>query len=47
MAMPLPMSYEFPTGITLVGSYAMAARRHMHQYGTTPEQAGVDRGADP
>jgi acetyl-CoA acetyltransferase len=37
-AMPLSMSYEFPTGITLVGSYAMAARRHMHQYGTTPEQ---------
>jgi acetyl-CoA acetyltransferase len=36
--MPLSMSYEFPTGITLVGSYAMAARRHMHQYGTTPEQ---------
>jgi len=38
MAMPLSMSYEFPTGITLVGSYAMAARRHMHEYGTTPEQ---------
>jgi acetyl-CoA acetyltransferase len=38
MAMPLSMSYEFPTGITLVGSYAMAARRHMHQYGTTAEQ---------
>jgi acetyl-CoA acetyltransferase len=38
MAMPLAMSYEFPTGITLVGSYAMAARRHMHEYGTTPEQ---------
>jgi acetyl-CoA acetyltransferase len=37
-AMPLSMSYEFPAGITLVGSYAMAARRHMHQYGTTPEQ---------
>ena len=37
-AMPLSMSYEFPSGITLVGSYAMAARRHMHQYGTTPEQ---------
>ena len=36
--MPLSMSYEFPTGITLVGSYAMAAQRHMHQYGTTPEQ---------
>src|SRR5215470_20431344 len=38
MAMPLPMAYEFPTGLTLVGSYAMAARRHMHQFGTKPEQ---------
>jgi acetyl-CoA acetyltransferase len=37
-AMPLAMSYEFPTGMTLVGAYAMAAQRHMHQYGTTPEQ---------
>ena len=37
MAMPLGMSYEFPTGLTLVGSYAMAAQRHMHQYGTKPE----------
>jgi len=36
--MPLSMSYEFPTGITLVGSYAMAAQRHMYEYGTTPEQ---------
>ncbi|MDP3767035.1 MAG: hypothetical protein Q8S13_03390, partial [Dehalococcoidia bacterium] len=25
-------------GLTLVGDYAMAARRHMHQYGTTTEQ---------
>src|SRR5689334_9516293 len=38
MAMPLPMAYEFPTGLTLVGSYAMAAQRHMHEYGTKPEQ---------
>ncbi len=38
MAMPLPMAYEFPTGLTLVGAYAMAAQRHMHQYGTKPEQ---------
>jgi acetyl-CoA acetyltransferase len=38
MAMPLGMSYEFPTGLTLVGSYAMAAQRHMHEYGTTAEQ---------
>src|SRR3989440_10679751 len=37
MAMPLPMAYEFPTGLTLVGAYAMAAQRHMHQYGTKPE----------
>ena len=33
-----PMSYEFPTGLTLVGAYAMAAQRHMHEYGTKPEQ---------
>ena len=36
--MPLPMAYEFPSGLTLVGAYAMAAQRHMHQYGTTAEQ---------
>jgi acetyl-CoA acetyltransferase len=35
---PLPMAYETPVGMTLVGSYAMAAQRHMHTYGTTPEQ---------
>jgi acetyl-CoA acetyltransferase len=38
MAVPHPMAYEFPTGLTLVGAYAMAAQRHMHEYGTTPEQ---------
>jgi acetyl-CoA acetyltransferase len=38
MAMPHPMAYEFPTGLTLVGAYAMAAQRHMYEYGTTPEQ---------
>src|SRR4029079_19386918 len=38
MALPLPMAYEFPTGLTLVGAYAMAAQRHMHRYGTKPEQ---------
>jgi acetyl-CoA acetyltransferase len=32
------MKYEFPTGLTLVGAYATAARRHMHEFGTTPEQ---------
>ncbi len=29
---------ENPWGLVLVGNYAMAARRHMYQYGTTPEQ---------
>jgi acetyl-CoA acetyltransferase len=38
MAMPHPMAYEFPTGLTLVGAYALAAQRHMHEYGTTPEE---------
>ena len=38
MALPHPMSYELPTGLTLVGGYAMAAQRHMYQYGTTSEQ---------
>ncbi|HEX7521215.1 MAG TPA: acetyl-CoA acetyltransferase [Acidimicrobiia bacterium] len=33
-----PWAYEFPTGITLVGCYALAAQRHMHQYGTTSAQ---------
>ena len=36
--MPGPMAYEFPTGLTLVGAYAMAAQRHMHEFGTKPEQ---------
>ena len=31
-------TYEAPFGNTLVGAYAMAAHRHMHQYGTTSEQ---------
>ena len=35
---PGPMQYEAPYGGSLVGNYAMAARRHMHQYGTTSEQ---------
>lgn len=30
--------YEAPFGNTLIGSYAMAARRHMHEFGTTSEQ---------
>ena len=32
------VTYEAPYGNTLVGAYAMATRRHMHQYGTTSEQ---------
>jgi acetyl-CoA C-acetyltransferase len=30
--------YEAPYGITTVGSYAMCAQRHMHEFGTTSEQ---------
>ena len=29
---------ELPWGVTLIANYAMVARRHMHQYGTTSEQ---------
>ena len=32
------VTYESPYGNILVGSYAMAAQRHMYQYGTTSEQ---------
>jgi acetyl-CoA acetyltransferase len=35
---PGPMQFEAPYGNSLVGAYAMAARRHMHEYGTTSEQ---------
>jgi len=36
---PQPSSnMERPYGLTLIGNYAMVARRHMSQYGTTPEQ---------
>ena len=31
-------AFTSPYGQTLVGSYAMSARRHMHEYGTRPEQ---------
>lgn len=35
----LTMQYETPWGMpTPVGGYALAARRHMHEFGTTPEQ---------
>ena len=30
--------FEFPYGPTVVNQYAMAAMRHMHEYGTTSEQ---------
>jgi acetyl-CoA acetyltransferase len=33
-----PMGYEAPYGNSLVGSYAMHAKRHMHEFGTTSEQ---------
>ncbi|MFI1150208.1 thiolase C-terminal domain-containing protein [Streptomyces sp. NPDC020817] len=33
-----PLQFEAPYGHTLVSKYAMAARRHMHEYGTTLEQ---------
>lgn len=33
-----PQQWESPYGITLISKYAMAARRHMHNYGTTVEQ---------
>jgi acetyl-CoA acetyltransferase len=33
-----PLQFEVPYGHTLVSKYAMAARRHMHEYGTTLEQ---------
>lgn len=33
-----PQQYEVPYGVSLISKYAMAARRHMHQYGTTLEQ---------
>jgi acetyl-CoA acetyltransferase len=32
------MQYEAPYGATLIAKYAMAARRHMIEYGTTVEQ---------
>ena len=33
-----PGQFEMPQGPTTVASYALAATRHMHQYGTTAEQ---------
>ncbi len=31
-------AFETPFGPTLISKYALVARRHMHQYGTTSEQ---------
>ncbi|WP_406139030.1 thiolase C-terminal domain-containing protein [Streptomyces sp. NBC_01089] len=33
-----PLQFEVPYGHSLIAKYAMAARRHMHEYGTTLEQ---------
>ncbi len=33
-----PAQFEVPYGLTLAGKYALAARRHMHEYGTTSRQ---------
>ena len=33
-----PMHWEVPYGHSLISKYAMAARRHMHEFGTTIEQ---------
>ncbi|WP_413758482.1 thiolase C-terminal domain-containing protein [Streptomyces sp. MMBL 11-3] len=33
-----PLQFEVPYGHSLIAKYAMAARRHMHEYGTTVEQ---------
>jgi acetyl-CoA acetyltransferase len=33
-----PQQWEAPYGHTLISKYAMAARRHMHEYGTTIDQ---------
>jgi acetyl-CoA C-acetyltransferase len=32
-----PDMYQAPYGLSLVGAYAMVARRHMHEFGTKPE----------
>ncbi|WP_405836603.1 acetyl-CoA acetyltransferase [Streptomyces sp. NBC_01518] len=33
-----PLQWEAPYGHTVISKYAMAARRHMYEYGTTAEQ---------
>ena len=32
--------FELPYGFSIPAFYALLARRHMHEYGTTPEQIG-------
>lgn len=34
----LAQQYEEPLGLNLIGAYALATRRHMHEFGTTSEQ---------
>jgi acetyl-CoA acetyltransferase len=36
-----PYGYEAPYGFTTVASYALAAQRHMYEFGTTPEQLAM------
>ena len=33
-----PAQFESPYGHTVIGRHALAATRHMHEFGTTPEQ---------
>lgn len=33
-----PVQFDAPYGHTLIAKYAMVAQRHMHEFGTTPEQ---------
>jgi acetyl-CoA acetyltransferase len=33
-----PVQFDTPYGLSLIAKYAMTARRHMHEYGTTIEQ---------
>ncbi|CAM5477462.1 Protease HtpX [Streptomyces microflavus] len=42
-----PLQFEVPYGHSLIAKYAMAARRHMHEYGTTSEQLAEVGGDSP
>ncbi|MCC6223524.1 MAG: hypothetical protein IT201_08550 [Thermoleophilia bacterium] len=33
-----PGAFEMPYGFSVAGAFALMAQRHMHEYGTTPEQ---------